>query len=480
MKIDSTSGAGAAQLLFAAMLTVGAMGTARPLPGGDDIVNCTAALVKMCDGAKRSSLGNCFVCVGDHQMALKQLGCSTEQANNFCHPGWSPSCAHPGVLCGPSNSSAGPCCSGMICDIQTRCPSGMPPRPGSRCGPTVEPSQCHTCQPPPPPPKPVGCGVAGTACSTSAPCCQNKGRCSSFLACLKNGVAGGSVCRFLPPPLKGDAPGRTNKAPSFEIAKGVHMPWLSNGAVGYPEHTQEQAAIETWLSKGGRGVDTAWSYKNQAQVGYALGNSSVPRAEVFLTTKIPCVGSAAAALRNLKLDLVQLNQKYVDLVLIHEPTAQCKNSAQRADTYRGLLQGLQLGLTRAVGVSNFDSAQMADCLAVGPVAVNQCSMHVGRHDDVSIRFAQAHNITYEAYSPLGGPDLHGKSVLTYPAVVAIAKAHNVSGAQVAMRWVLQQGVAVVTATGNAEYIVEDLAAPAAFTLTASEMARLSAVSGTPP
>eukprot|EP01047_Picozoa_sp_COSAG01_P083970 COSAG01_NODE_17815_length_1122_cov_1.169110_1_plen_97_part_10 len=87
------------------------------------------------------------------------------------------------------------------------------------------------------------------------------------------------------------------------------MPWLSNGAVGYPGHTQEQAAIELWLSKGGRGVDTAWSYKNQAQVGYALGNSSVPRSEIFLTTKIPCVGSAAAALRNLRLDLAQLHQK---------------------------------------------------------------------------------------------------------------------------------------------------------------------------
>lgn len=57
-------------------------------------------------------------------------------------------------------------------------------------------------------------------------------------------------------------------------------------------------------------------------------------------------------------------------------------------------------------------------------------MHIGRHDDATIKFSQAHGITYEAYSPLGGPDLGGKSVMGYPAVKAAAAAHKVSGAQV--------------------------------------------------
>jgi diketogulonate reductase-like aldo/keto reductase len=64
------------------------------------------------------------------------------------------------------------------------------------------------------------------------------------------------------------------------------MPWLSNGAVGYPSNATEQAAMELWLAQGGRAIDTAFSYHNQAQVGYALGNTSVPRSEIFLTTKV--------------------------------------------------------------------------------------------------------------------------------------------------------------------------------------------------
>ena len=97
-------------------------------------------------------------------------------------------------MCGASNASAPDCCSGSICDVQTQCPSGARPPPGSRCGPTVDPSQCHFCQPPAPPPHPTGCGKAGAACSTSTPCCENEGRCPSFLGCMNK------VCRFMPPP----------------------------------------------------------------------------------------------------------------------------------------------------------------------------------------------------------------------------------------------------------------------------------------
>jgi CubicO group peptidase (beta-lactamase class C family) len=80
----------------------------------------------------------------------------------------------------------------MTCDAETRCPSDARPPPGSRCGPTIE-SVCHFCQPPSPPPRPAG-SVAGAACSSVNPCCQNKGRCSSFLGCMQD------KCRFMPPP----------------------------------------------------------------------------------------------------------------------------------------------------------------------------------------------------------------------------------------------------------------------------------------
>ena len=314
--------------------------------------------------------------------------------------------------------------------------------------------------------------------------------------------------------------------PTFEIAPGVLMPWISNGAVGYPKHDQEQAAMQLWLTTGGLGLDTAWSYKNQAQVGYAMGNTTIPRSKIFLTTKIPCLGSAEAALERIKLDQAQLcnggqsawcsPQPFADLVLIHEPNGACKTPAQQQATWRGLEMALYalccpepscclarrcgalteaqltsaarrrvsrraLNLTRSIGVSNFvvsDLEAIAKTAKIPPAA-NQCSMHIGRHDDATIAYCKAHHIQYEAYSPLGGPDLGGKSVMSYPEVISIAKAHNVSGAQVALRWVLQQDIAVVTATGSKQYMTEDLDV-AGITLTPDEMKMLSAVTGNPP
>ena len=146
--------------------------------------------------------------------------------------------------------------------------------------------------------------------------------------------------------------------PTLEIAPGVHMPWLSNGAIGFPGHTFEQAGLEAWLEAGGRGVDTAQCYENQAQVGYALGNTSVPRSEIFLTSKIPCVGTAALAMEFIRSDLAQLGQSQVDLMLIHAPggaksnsgcSGVCNSAAERQATWKGLEQALVLNLTRAIG-----------------------------------------------------------------------------------------------------------------------------------
>ncbi len=278
---------------------------------------------------------------------------------------------------------------------------------------------------------------------------------------------------------------------TFEIAPGVHMPWISNGAVGYPSNATETAAELLWLENGGRGLDTAWSYNNQAQVGAAIGHTTVKRSEIFLTTKIPCLGTAELALERVRTDQAQLcdggastwckDQPFADLVLIHEPGGGCKSPAMQQSTWKGLEMAVAQNLTRSIGVSNFGVKDLEAILATAhlPPAVNQCSMHIGRHDDLTIEFCKSHNIQYEAYSPLGGPDLGGQSVMAYPQVISIAKAHEVSGAQVALRWVLQQDIAVVTATGNKEFILEDLAVTN-FTLTAAEMKTLSAVAGKPP
>ena len=131
----------------------------------------------------------------------------------------------------------------------------------------------------------------------------------------------------------------------------------------------------------------------------------------------------------------------------------------------------KLGLTRAIGVSNYGKKDLDAILSIGgtPPAVNQCQMSIGSHDDETISCCKEHKIFYEAYSPLRHVNLT-QSVLTQ-----VAKNHGVTTAQVALRWVVQKNVLVVTSPGiNEQYAEEDLAI-GNFSLTDSEMARLDAV-----
>jgi diketogulonate reductase-like aldo/keto reductase len=122
---------------------------------------------------------------------------------------------------------------------------------------------------------------------------------------------------------------------------------------------------------------------------------------------------------------------------------------------------------RAIGVSNFNASTMKAFLAditVKP-AVNQCMYSIGHHNasellkdhcglDADREYCQSQGIAYQAFSPLGG--LNGVDVLGDKDVITIATAHNVSAAQVALRWVAQQEALFVTAGSSQEYLTEDL------------------------
>jgi 2,5-diketo-D-gluconate reductase A len=270
-----------------------------------------------------------------------------------------------------------------------------------------------------------------------------------------------------------------------------------------------------WLQIGGRGIDTAFEYDNQAEVGAAINASGVARSSIFVTSKIvpsPC--TQAAALDAVKVDLQQLGLQQMDLVLHHDP---CDSDAENvvsglawpsrahllgdlfevdgrdpaAPTHRprlhvrsltlvvlwqavwaGLVQAKQLGLARAIGVSHYTQQQLEAIMASAPhspPAVNQCQLSVGSHDDATIAFCKAKGITYESFSPLRSVNLAD------PTLVDIAKVHGVSSAQVALRWVTQLGCPLATSPGlNPEYANEDLGI-GGFTLTSDEMSTISAM-----
>jgi diketogulonate reductase-like aldo/keto reductase len=215
----------------------------------------------------------------------------------------------------------------------------------------------------------------------------------------------------------------------LEIAPGVYMPRVS---CGHPDDQAKNATAATlaWILAGGMGIDTADSYHNQPEIAVAIAASGVERKKLFITTKVPCEGDVYA---NIEEDLRELQTSYVDLMLIHFP---CKDLDGTRNAWKALQAAHDAGLARSIGVSNFLAADLDAVMALGGVtpSLNQCQMSVGSHDDAMINKTRAAGATYEAYSPLRHVDLSD------PTLTKIAHDHNVSTAQVALRWIYQQGV----------------------------------------
>jgi len=243
--------------------------------------------------------------------------------------------------------------------------------------------------------------------------------------------------------------------------------------------SQPKVGLEPWYQAGGIGVDTALDYGVQKDIAAVLKQGLVPREKIFITTKIPagigietgfCIGGADKAIQQVKRDISELGVKYVDLVLLHAP---CLIASQNLAMWQGLEEALAQNLTRAIGVSNYKAENLEQLMKGSKVkpAVDQCHMGVGSHDDATIKYAQANGITYEAY------DAMRNCPFDDPELLSMATAHNVSTAQVCLRWVLQKGAVMAVGTGaNAshvgKYAAEDLDLYS-FTLTDDEMDRLS-------
>ena len=258
-----------------------------------------------------------------------------------------------------------------------------------------------------------------------------------------------------------------------------------------------------------------------------MRESGIPRDEFFVTTKIPCCPgneftnySSNCNFRrdpaaDIAHDFDMLGLDYVDLMLMHWP---CDDPKETLSVYRAMETLVTKGKAKAVGVSNFNSSALAalleNDLQVAP-AVDQCGYSIAGHfdslwgrDDASRDACVAANCTFmacacsaikpsgmlsfcrpfslvhaclsslrvtSADSPLGGWALGGTGhVLNDPTVRGIAAAHNRSAAQVALRWVVQQGVVAVTSSDNPDYVLEDINI-FDFELTNAEMSTLSKI-----
>lgn len=224
-------------------------------------------------------------------------------------------------------------------------------------------------------------------------------------------------------------------------------------------------AVSTALEEGYRHIDTAQAYGNERQVGAALREADVDREDVFLTTKLN-VGNRGhdAVLRSTEESLAKLDTSYVDLLLIHN-TAQRTPLGETLDAMNVLVDREKV---RHVGVSNFDVDKLdrARELSDASILTNQVQYNPYWSQTELLDYCAIHDVLVTAYSPLA----HG-AVLDDPVLAEVGEKYDKSAAQVAIRWLLEQGVATVPKATSRDHITANLDV-FDFELTAAERDRI--------
>jgi len=235
------------------------------------------------------------------------------------------------------------------------------------------------------------------------------------------------------------------------VIPNIRMPRLGLGT--WPMKGAEcSAAVESALSLGYRHIDTAEMYGNEDAVGAGLAASSVPRAEIFLTTKIWNDKPNGAAIRTaFEASLKRLATPYVDLLLIHWPGPEL----ELADALAGLAAIRAEGRAKAIGVSNFPPKLLQRAIDQGVgLSCLQVEYHALLDQSKLLEICRANDMALTAYSPLGKGETANQ-----PVLLDIARKHGATAAQVALAWLLAQpGVAMVPKAANPARQAENLAA----------------------
>jgi diketogulonate reductase-like aldo/keto reductase len=260
----------------------------------------------------------------------------------------------------------------------------------------------------------------------------------------------------------------TPHVPNIPLSDGEQIPQLGFGVFQVPPDETAEAVTRALLT-GYRHIDTAAAYGNEGAVGQAVHAAGLDRPAVYITTK--CFNDhhgLEPAKRALRESLDRLEMDYVDLYLIHWPVP---SQDKYVDTWKAFIELQQEGLTRSIGVSNFQQPHLERIIAETgvPPTVNQVELHP-RLQQVGLRREHAdRGIVTEAWSPLAQG-----LVLDDASITEIAEAHGKSPAQVVIRWHLQIGNVVIPKSVTPERIEANFDV-FDFTLSEAEMQSIEAL-----
>ena len=232
------------------------------------------------------------------------------------------------------------------------------------------------------------------------------------------------------------------------LNNGVKMPHLGYGVYQTPPEETERCVLAA-IKNGYRSIDTAQAYGNEEGVGQAIVKCSLPREELFITTKI-WISNAGyeKAKASIEESLKKLKTDYVDLLLIHQPFGDYYG------TYRAMEEAYKAGKARAIGVSNFYPDRYIDIAHFAEVvpAVNQVETHVFQQQKVAREYLAKYHTQIMSW----GPFAEGKNdFFNTPALKEIGAKYGKSVAQVALRFLLQNGVVVIPKSTHEERMQEN-------------------------
>jgi len=227
-------------------------------------------------------------------------------------------------------------------------------------------------------------------------------------------------------------------------ANGLNMPALGFGTFQLESETVRQILPEA-LELGYRHFDTAQIYRNEAAVGEVLDSSDVARSDLFVTTKVWIDRYEPEALiRSVHESLEKLRLDHLDLLLLHWPVF---GDRGMNPTLEALLRARAEGLTRNIGISNFNIAQTEQAVSYcgeGELATSQIEYHVNLGQERIRRVLGRHNLVLTAYMPLGQA-----RVVNHPVLWEIGSQYGKTAAQVALRWLVEQDrVAAIPSTSS--------------------------------
>ncbi|UQZ35499.1 2,5-diketo-D-gluconic acid reductase [Paenibacillus sp. PK3_47] len=234
------------------------------------------------------------------------------------------------------------------------------------------------------------------------------------------------------------------------LNNGVEMPIIGFGVYQITDMAECERIVGEAITAGYRSFDTSAAYFNEEAVGRAIAKSDVPREEFFITTKLWIQDASYEAAKGAyQASLDRLGLDFLDLYLIHQPFGDYYGA------WRAMEELYEDKKVRAIGVSNFDDARLADLIIHNKVApvLNQVETHPFFQQKTAIETMKKYGVQIESWGPFAQG---GNNIFLNPALLEIAEAHGKSVGQVVLRWHIQRGVVVIPKSTNPNRMKQNL------------------------